>query len=66
MRFLERTREPLQQNPGSGNGDSGESLTQARQDADRMLSVGDDAIRRALSAGNSEGFLRSVMQRGGE
>lgn len=31
-----------------------------------MLSVGDEAIRRALSGGNSEAFLRSVMQQGGQ
>ncbi len=66
MRFLERNHDQQQRQPGSADGDTGESLGQARQDADRMLSVGDEAIRRALSGGNSEAFLRSVTQQGGQ
>jgi hypothetical protein len=66
MRFLERNRDEQQRQPNTGDGDDGGSLNQARQDAERMLSVGDEAIRRALSGGNSEAFLRSVAQQGGE
>jgi hypothetical protein len=36
-----------------------------RRDSDGFLSAGDEAIRRALS-GNSQLFLRSVRQHGGE
>lgn len=66
MRILQRVHDQ-QFNPGSGdsNQDGGDQIQQAREQADRLLAAGDDAIRRALS-GNSESFLRSSRQLGGQ
>jgi hypothetical protein len=66
MRFLQRLNEH-QQNQAGGDGDTGagDTLQQAREQGDRLLAAGDEAIRRALS-GNSESFLRSGRQQGGQ
>jgi len=66
MRFLQRLNDQPQGN-GSGDDDAGadERLQQARSQGDRLLAAGDEAIRRALS-GNSENFLRSGRQQGGQ
>jgi hypothetical protein len=66
MRFLQRLNDQQHQQ-GSGDGDSGASnrLEQSREQGDRLLAAGDEAIRRALS-GNSESFLRAGRQQGGE
>jgi hypothetical protein len=66
MRFLQRVNDQ-QHNPGSddNNQDASDQILQAREQADRLLAAGDDAIRRALS-GNSESFLRSSRQLGGQ
>ena len=66
MRFLQKVN-TQQHNSGSGdaNPGTGDQIQQAREQADRLLAAGDDAIRRALS-GNSENFLRSSRQLGGE
>ncbi|MGP8251895.1 MAG: hypothetical protein ACLQHF_07655 [Terracidiphilus sp.] len=67
MRFIERNDGEQQRLPGDDNSsDSSGSLNQARNEADRFLAAGDDAIRRALAGSNSEAFLRSAMQQGGE
>ncbi len=66
MRFIERTNDEQRRQAPSGDADSSDALDQARSDSDRMLAVGDEAIRRALEGGNSEAFLRSAMQQGGE
>jgi len=67
MRFMERTNdEQLRLPPNGGDGDAPEALNQARSDGDRLLSAGDEAIRRALGGGNSEVFLRWAAQQGGE
>lgn len=67
MRFMKRTNDEQLRQPADG-GDGGESdaVNQARSQADRMLAAGDEAIRRAVTGGNSEAFLRSAMQQGGE
>jgi hypothetical protein len=53
-------------NPRAADGDdnhgSGEMLAQARSASERLLAAGDEAIRRALSAGNSEAFLEASRQ----
>lgn len=67
MRFTEQTHlEQPRQPAGNGNADAPDALNEARSEADRLLAVGDEAIRKALSGGNSEAFLRSAMQQGGE
>ena len=50
--------------PGGGGADGG-GLEGVRNQADRLLQAGDDAIQRALS-GNSEEFLRMSRQESGE
>ena len=66
MRFLVRRDEELQHG-SDGGGDVGSGmLEQAREQGDRLLAVGDEAIRRALSGSDSESFLRSAQQQGGE
>jgi hypothetical protein len=66
MRFLQRTSEQQQvQAGGSSDPGTGDTLQQAREQGDRLLAAGDEAIRRALS-GNSESFLRSGRQQGGQ
>lgn len=66
MRFLERIgNEQLNNNGGNGEPGSGDLLEQVRAQGDRLLSAGDEAIRRALS-GNSESFLRASRQQGGQ
>jgi hypothetical protein len=67
MPLLQRRIDEQPVQPG-GNEAPGtpERLQEVRSEADRLLSVGDEAIRRALSAGNSEAFLRSVRQQGGQ
>ncbi len=67
MRFMKRTNgEQLRQPADSGDGGESDAVNQARSQADRMLAAGDEAIRRAVTGGNSEAFLRSAMQQGGE
>jgi hypothetical protein len=67
MRFLQRLNNQQTSHTYSGD-DSGETdrLQQTRSDADRLLAAGDEAIRRALSGGNSEAFLRATRQNGGQ
>jgi hypothetical protein len=66
MRFLQRV-DLQQHNHAGGDGDpgAGNQLQQAREQGDRLLAAGDEAIRRALS-GNSESFLRAGRQQGGQ
>ena len=46
-------------------GEGGGNLSEIRQEAGRLLDVGDDAIQRALS-GDSERFLEAGHQQGGQ
>lgn len=67
MRFRERTNDEHnqeQQNTPSVT-PAGENLDSLREDAERLLAAGDDAINRALS-GNSEAFLVANRQQGGQ
>lgn len=66
MRFLQRLHdERFNQNNGDGDPGSDDPLQQLRSEGDRLLAAGDDAIRRAVT-GNSEEFLRTSRQQGGE
>jgi hypothetical protein len=65
MRFLQRFGGEQPNDNGDGEPGTGDALVQIRAQGDRMLSAGDEAIRRALS-GNSENFLRSGRQQGGQ
>ena len=67
MRFLQRLNDPQQNHAGADNdSDSGERLQQIRAQSDSLLAAGDDAIQRALAGSNSEAFLRSTRQLGGQ
>lgn len=65
MRFLNRNREPEQdetpapENPSAGN------LSQLRLAGEELLAAGADAISRALST-DSEAFLAATKQQGGQ
>ncbi len=59
----ERSRDHLRPGDSGGPGESGEPGAGA--EAERHLNAADRAIERALS-GNSEAFLRSVRQEGGQ
>lgn len=65
MRFLRRHAENPEEHAGD-NGESDGALTQTRAEVDRLLTAGDEAIRRALAGGNSEAFIRSARQQGGQ
>ena len=65
MRFLQQFVDEQRINSGDSEPGSNDALLQARAQADRLLSAGDEAIRRALS-GNSENFLRVGRQQGGQ
>jgi hypothetical protein len=55
----------LRYDSAGGPPDSGSGLGQIRSEARDLLRAADDAIHRVLS-GDSEDFLRSVRQRGGQ
>lgn len=52
--------------PTGGGGDTGGGLDHLREQANRFLEAGDEAINRALANSDSETFLRSNRQQGGE
>jgi hypothetical protein len=52
--------------PSEGGGDSGGGLDSLREQANRFLAAGDEAINRALANSDSEAFLRANRQQGGE
>jgi hypothetical protein len=62
----ERERHDDAAAPGAG-GDCGHggNLDRLREEAEDLLTAGDEAIRRALS-GDSEAFLRANRQQGGQ
>jgi hypothetical protein len=67
MRFLQRLHgDQLSQNGGDGGPGSDDALQQLRFEGDSLLAAGDEAIRRALAGSNSEEFLRTSRQQGGE
>lgn len=67
MDVRERHHEPREWAPGPppGNDDGGDSLEEAREAGERFLRAGDRALDRALS-NDSEAFLRSSRQEGGQ
>ena len=53
--------------PSGGGGDSrGGELDHLREQANRFLAAGDEAINHALANSDSETFLRANRQQGGE
>lgn len=52
--------------PAGGGGDTEGGLDHLRERANRFLEAGDEAIDRALANSDSETFLRSNRQQGGE
>ena len=67
MRLVDRINNaPNRVAAGGDDGNASDGLDQARSESDRLLAAGDEAIRRALAGGNSEAFLRSAMQQGGQ
>jgi hypothetical protein len=65
MRFLQQLNLEHHLHNG-GDPESGDSLQQLRAEGDSLLAAGDEAIRRALANSNSEEFLRTSRQQGGE
>ena len=67
MEAVERHREPREWTPGPGPGNDvgGDGCDAAREAGERFLRAGDRALDRALS-NDSEAFLRSSMQEGGQ
>lgn len=65
MEPRERHEEPQSTQPQSDGGTNAGNLRRLRAQGNAFLTASDDAIRRALS-GNSEAFLRSNQQRGGQ
>lgn len=65
MRERERTDETPMQPPGAACTPGGGNLPELRRAGEELLSAGDEAIRRALSA-DSEAFLRANRQEGGQ
>jgi hypothetical protein len=67
MRFLDGLNHGQQRGPGGGGEPgSNERLDQVRSEGDHLLEAADEAIRRALGAGNSQAFLRAGRQEGGQ
>ncbi len=67
MSILQKRNDERHPRPdGDRDSEPGTGLQQARSEADALLAAGDEAIRKALSGSNSEAFLRSAMQQGGE
>ncbi len=52
--------------PTGGGGDHEGGLDHLREQANRFLAAGDEAINRALANSDSETFLRANRQQGGE
>jgi hypothetical protein len=62
-----REKERQNSNPPSGaGGGTGDTLGHLREQAERFLAAGDDAINRALAGSDSEAFLRANRQQGGQ
>ena len=51
---------------GGGNGNSGGGLDAVREQANRFLAAGDEAINHALAQSDSRMFIRVNRQHGGE
>jgi hypothetical protein len=51
---------------GGGGAGTGDNLDALREQADRFLAAGDEAINRALANSDSEAFLQANRQQGGE
>ena len=62
----EREREDHRHPDSSDAGFGGSRIDRLREQANRFLEVGDEAINRALAHGDSEAFLRASRQQGGE
>ena len=65
MRFLIKPDEEQLTTVPPGSDPPGDSLSAVREEGNRLLAAGDNAINRVLT-GNSEAFLRAGRQHGGE
>jgi hypothetical protein len=65
MRFLNRNREPEQQQNATHENAAGGNLSQLRLAGEELLAAGADAISRTLST-DSEAFLAATKQQGGQ
>ena len=62
-----RQKERQEDGPSSGAGGAPQvGLDSLREQANRFLAAGDEAIDRALANSDSEAFLRANRQQGGE
>jgi len=61
-----RQRERQHNTDAASGDDSISNLSKIREQADRFLSAGDEAINRALINTDSEAFLEANRQNGGE
>jgi hypothetical protein len=61
-----RQKERQENGPSSGGGAPEGGLDSLREQANRFLEAGDEAIDRALANSDSEAFLRANRQQGGE
>ena len=62
-----RQKERQENGPSAGGGGNPEGgLDHLREQANRFLAAGDEAIDRALANSDSEMFLRANRQQGGE
>jgi hypothetical protein len=52
--------------PAGGGGNPAGGLDQLREQANRFLAAGDEAIDRALANSDSAAFMRANQQHGGE
>lgn len=62
----QKERQDYRPPSGDGNTPDSSGLDRLREQADRFLAVGDEAINRALSSSDSETFLRANRQQGGQ
>jgi hypothetical protein len=62
-----RQKERQDNSPSASGGDNpGGGLDHLREQANRFLAAGDEAIDRALANSDSEAFLRANRQQGGQ
>jgi hypothetical protein len=61
----QRERQDNQPSPGGGSEPEG-GLDRLREQANRFLAAGDEAINRALANSDSEAFLSANRQQGGQ
>lgn len=68
MKFREKRHndKPEPDNDPQGTGPQGSKLKNLRSAGEKFIAAGDEAIRKAISNGNSEAFLAASRQAGGQ